>query len=250
MARNLPCVSYMCLIVLAHRANARFPFILAANRDEDYERPSHAADFWPDAPDVLGGRDAVHGGSWLAMAKSGRFAAVTNLRGAERRTRSRGALVRDFVTAETDARSFAESIVADAAEYSGFHLLAGQAGSEILHITPDSWIPLPAGIHAISNAPLGEQWPKTSIAAEAMEAVLRLEDVDAMVDVLMRFLTTPRNTGHVESEIFIAGERYGTRASTVIVGTEREIVFTEWGFGRGGAFAREAPLTLTLSLPR
>lgn len=217
----------MCLIVLAHRVNARFPFVLAANRDEDYERPSHAAAFWPDAPDVLGGRDALHGGSWLAMTRNGRFAAVTNLRGAERRTRSRGALVRDFVMADTEARAFAESIVADAAEYSGFHLLAGQAGGEIVHITPEASMALPAGIHAISNAPTGEQWPKTSIAAEAMEAVLRLEDGDAMVDALMRFLTTPRNTGHVESEIFIAGERYGTRASTVIVASEREIVFVE-----------------------
>ncbi|MFL6248039.1 MAG: NRDE family protein [Thermoanaerobaculia bacterium] len=224
----------MCLIVLANRADARFPFVLAANRDEDYERPSYAADFWPDAPEILGGRDAVLGGSWLAITKSGRFAAVTNLRGAERRSRSRGALVRDFVTSDMDARAFADSVVANAAQYAGFHLLAGVAGSEIVHVTPDSWLPLPTGIHAISNAPLGEEWPKTAIALDAMEAALRLDDP---ADALMRFLTTPRNTGHVESEVFIASERYGTRASTVIAATEREITFAEQGFGRGGAEA-------------
>jgi uncharacterized protein with NRDE domain len=224
----------MCLIVLAHLAAARFPFLLAANRDEDHERPSHAAAFWPDAPHVLGGRDAVHDGSWLAIANNGRFAAVTNLRGAQRRTRSRGALVRDFVTSSVDARAFADSILADASEYAGFHLLAGAIGSEIVHITPESWMPLPAGIHAISNAPLGEEWPKTSIAAAEMASVLRLEDGEGMGEELMRFLTTPRGTGHVESEIFIAGERYGTRASTVIVATGEEVVFTERGFGRGG----------------
>lgn len=222
----------MCLIVLAHRADARFPLVLAANRDEDYERPSYAADFWPDAPDVLGGRDAVLGGSWLAIAKSGRFAAVTNLRGAERRSRSRGALVRDFVTSDVDARAFANAIVADASSYAGFHLLAGVAGGEIVHVTPGSWTPLPAGIHAISNAPLGELWPKTALAAEAMEDVLHR---DHPADALMRFLTTPRQSGRVESEVFITGERYGTRASTVIVATEREIVFAEQGFARGGA---------------
>lgn len=222
----------MCLIVLAHRADPRFPLVLAANRDEDYERPSHAADFWPDAPEVLGGRDAVLGGSWLAIAKSGRFAAVTNLRGAERRTRSRGALVRDFVTADSDARMFADSVVANAPEYAGFHLLAGVAGGEIVHVTPDSWTPLAAGIHAISNAPLGEEWPKTAIAAGTMAEVLRL---DHPADALMRFLTAPRQTRHVESEVFIAGERYGTRASTVIVATEREVAFAEQGFGHGGA---------------
>ena len=219
----------MCLIVLAHRADERFPFVLAANRDEDYERPSHSAGFWPDAPHILGGRDVLHGGSWLAITTSGRFAAVTNLRGAERRTRSRGALVRDFVTSDVDARVFAENILAHASEYSGFHLLIGQAGGEVVHVTPECWIALPNGIHAISNAPLGEEWPKTVIAAEAMPSMLG----DA--EELMRFLTTPRFTGSVESEIFIASERYGTRASTVIVMDAREIVFSEQTYGKGGA---------------
>jgi uncharacterized protein with NRDE domain len=224
----------MCLIVLAHRPGTRFPLVLAANRDEDYDRPSHAAGFWPDFPDVLGGRDAVLGGSWLAIAKHGRFAAVTNLRGAVRKPRSRGALVRDFVTSTIDARAFADAIVAHAAEYAGFHLLVGNAGGEIVHITPDSWMPLAAGIHAISNAPLGESWPKTDVAAEAMASILEIEEVDAMSEALMRFLTTPRNTGRVESEVFLAGDRYGTRASTVIIATAREIAFEERTFARGG----------------
>jgi uncharacterized protein with NRDE domain len=231
----------VCLIVLAHHVDARFPFVLAANRDEDYERPTHATGFWPDAPEVLGGRDAVHGGSWLAITKSGRFAAVTNLRGAERRTRSRGALVRDFATSDVDVREFAQSIVAHASEYSGFHLLAGVAGGEIVHITPESWMALPAGIHAISNAPAGELWPKTTIAREVMEEVLQLESADAIGTALMRFLTTPRNTGNVETEIFIAGERYGTRASTVIVMNAREIVFAERGRD-GASYSRAFPI--------
>jgi hypothetical protein len=91
----------MCLIAIAHRAHARFPLVIAANRDEDYDRPTYDAHFWTDAPDVLGGRDALANGSWLAIARNGRFAAVTNLRGAERKTRSRGALVADFVIGDT-----------------------------------------------------------------------------------------------------------------------------------------------------
>ena len=228
----------MCLIAIAHRASARFPLVLAANRDEDYDRATRDAHWWDDAPDVLGGRDVVHGGSWLAITKSARFAAVTNLRGAEQRTRSRGALVRDFVTSSAEPRVFAESLLREAAEYSGFHLLAGQSGGEIVHITRDSWMPLAIGIHAISNAPLGEHWPKTSIAAEEMESALRLDDADSLLDALMRFLTTPRGTGRVESEIFIASDRYGTRASTVIIVTEKEIVFAEQTFGRGGVARR------------
>ncbi len=217
----------MCLIAIAHRASARFPLVLAANRDEDYARATRNAHWWDDAPDILGGRDVVHGGSWLVITKRATFAAVTNLRGAQQRSRSRGALVRDFVTSSDEPRAFAESLLRDAAEYSGFHLLAGQAGGEIVHVTRDSWLPLAAGIHAISNAPLGEHWPKTSIAVDAMESALRLDDADSMLETLMKFLTSPRGTNRVESEVFIASDRYGTRASTVIIVTENEIVFAE-----------------------
>jgi uncharacterized protein with NRDE domain len=224
----------VCLIAIAHRASVRFPFVLAANRDENYDRASLDAHWWDDAPDVLGGRDVVHGGSWLAITRRARFAAVTNLRGAQQRSRSRGALVRDFVTSSAEPAVFADALLTEAADYSGFHLLAGQAGGEIVHVTRDAFTPLAAGVHAISNAPLGEQWPKTSTAVEAMEAALRFEDADAMVETLMQFLTTPRGTGRVESEVFIKSERYGTRASTVIVVGEGEIVFAEQTFGRGG----------------
>jgi uncharacterized protein with NRDE domain len=217
----------VCLIAIAHRASARFPLVLAANRDEDYARATRDAHWWDDAPDILGGRDVVHGGSWLAVTKQARFAAVTNLRGAQQRSRSRGALVRDFVTSLDESRTFAEALLRESDEYSGFHLLAGQAGGEIVHVTRDSWTPLATGIHAISNAPLGEHWPKTTIAVDAMESALRLDDADSMLDTLMTFLTTPRGTGRVESEVFIASDRYGTRASTVILVAEDEIVFAE-----------------------
>ena len=40
---------------------------LIDNRDEQYARASAPADWWTDAPDVLGGRDLVAGGSWAAV---------------------------------------------------------------------------------------------------------------------------------------------------------------------------------------
>lgn len=224
----------MCLIAIAHDASARFPLVIAANRDEDYGRATHDAHFWSDAPEVLGGRDAVHGGSWLAVTKDARFAAVTNLRGAEQRTRSRGALVRDFVTTPVEPADYAAAIARDAAEYAGFHLLAGAAGGAVYYITPDAQMPLEPGVHAFSNAPAGELWPKMTVAREQMEVALQMDDAAAMVVVLMQFLAAPWGTASFESEVFIAGDRYGTRASTVVVVAEEEILFAEQSFTRGG----------------
>lgn len=224
----------MCLIAIAHRASARFPLVVAANRDEDYERPSHDAHFWRDAPDVLGGRDAVAGGSWLAVTREARFAAVTNLRGAERRTRSRGELVRGFVIAQTRPSAYAAGVAEHAADYSGFHLLIGVAGDELVHMTQEGHSVVEPGILAVSNAPLGEQWEKTRIAVREMEVALAMDDAAQIAIVLMQFLAAPRGTASVESEVFIAGERYGTRASTVLVVTPEEVLFGEQSFTRGG----------------
>ncbi|HVG23538.1 MAG TPA: NRDE family protein [Thermoanaerobaculia bacterium] len=225
----------MCLIALAHRVSEAFPFVLAANRDEDYDRPTHEAHDWSGREDIVGGRDGLHGGTWLAMRRGGRFAAVTNLHGAERRKRSRGFLVRDFVTGEAEVKAYADEIAREAEAYAGFHLIAGQAAGELMYITPEVQRPLDDGLHAFSNAPAGEAWPKTEYAIERLRSALAIANVEALVDELMRFLCTVRGTGDVQSEVFIAGERYGTRSSTVIVATQTEILFAEQSFARGGA---------------
>ena len=225
----------MCLIVIAHNASARFPLVIAANRDEDYDRPTHDAHFWTDAPDVLGGRDAVAGGAWLAITRSGRFAAVTNLRGAEPRSRSRGELVREFVTSTVSSHSYAAEVAGCSDGYAGFHLLVGAVGQALLHVTHDGRsTALADGIHSLSNAPLGEEWPKTAAARQEMGVALRMDDSLSLLAVLMNFLRTPRGTGAVESEIFISGERYGTRASTVVIVDTDETIFVEQSFSRNG----------------
>jgi uncharacterized protein with NRDE domain len=50
----------MCLILLSYRMHPDYPLILAANRDEFYNRPTAPLDWWTDHPDVLAGRDLKH----------------------------------------------------------------------------------------------------------------------------------------------------------------------------------------------
>jgi len=240
----------MCLIALAHRVSEELPLVLAANRDEDYDRPTHDAHHWPEMEDIVGGRDGLYGGSWLAVRRGGRFAAVTNLRGAVRRKRSRGFLVSDFVGGDMDAAAYAETIARDAGDYAGFHLIAGEAAGELTYITPERQTPLEPGIHAFSNAPSDEEWPKTLFAAQSLRNALAITNDEALVDELMRFLRTPRGINNVESEVFIAGDRYGTRSSTVVLATRSEILFAEQSYARGGVLHGERRLfCLVLSSP-
>jgi len=70
----------MCLILFAYKVHPSYNLILAANRDEFYERPSAPAEFWEDAPQVLAGRDLKEGGTWIGIDRAGKFAAITNYR--------------------------------------------------------------------------------------------------------------------------------------------------------------------------
>ncbi|HEY3055001.1 MAG TPA: NRDE family protein [Thermoanaerobaculia bacterium] len=224
----------MCLIAIALGAS-KFSLVIAANRDEDYDRPTLPAHFWADAPNILGGRDALHGGTWLAITRSGRFAAVTNLRGSvrEAQKRSRGELVSNFVRADVAPLPYIKDVAAHAAEYAGFHLIAGTR-SEAVELS-GIVSKLGDGIRALTNAPPGIRWPKADTAEDEMHKLLSTSGADDLASAILQFLSTPLGSGRVESEVFIAGERYGTRSSTAIVATSEHIIFAEQAYARGGA---------------
>src|SRR6188508_3129696 len=70
----------MCTIALMIDVVAGAPLVVAANRDEIYARPTRAPEVLADQPRLVGGRDVLSGGTWLAVRADARFAAVTNQR--------------------------------------------------------------------------------------------------------------------------------------------------------------------------
>lgn len=229
----------MCLIAVAHRVSDRFPLVIAANRDEEYDRPTRPAHFWEDAPDVLGGRDVRHGGSWLAATRGGRVAAVTNLRGsAKPGAPSRGLLVRDFVTSSIDPIAYGEKVQRRKDEYAGFHLIAGEIGGTFVHLADELRL-WPSGIHGVSNGPADARWEKIDRAVEHLREAIEIADAEELAGDLIEFLGTP-TSGEIERTVFVAGTRYGTRSSTAIVATDDEILLVEQEYDRDGA---RPPLT-------
>src|SRR3954466_1864385 len=113
----------MCLIVLAWREVPSFRLVVAANRDEFHRRPAAAAAFWSDRPSILAGRDLEARGTWMGISRNGRFAAVTNYRGAKepRAAESRGALVSGFLNGTSSPENFVKKTRENL--YSGFNLL-------------------------------------------------------------------------------------------------------------------------------
>ena len=122
----------MCLIVFSYQENKEsskaFPgsLILAANRDEYYERPTESMHWW-ESEGVLAGKDLQAGGTWLAISDDGRFAAITNYKeptNGNTDLKSRGELVSNYITSkEVTSSEYLENIKGK--NYAGFNLLLG-----------------------------------------------------------------------------------------------------------------------------
>jgi uncharacterized protein with NRDE domain len=144
----------MCLIVLAWRVHSDFPLVVAANRDEFHARPAAAAAVWRDRPGILAGRDLQAQGTWLGVARNGKFASVTNYRGAHDpgAAESRGALVARFLESGAAPADYVSDISKARSSYSGFNLLVASR-DELWWLSNRDGDPRPLapGFYALGN---------------------------------------------------------------------------------------------------
>jgi hypothetical protein len=148
----------VCTVVVLIRPGHPWPVVLAANRDERIDRAWDApAQWWPDHPRVIGGRDRSAGGTWMALGPSGVMAAVLNRPGTlgpAAGKRSRGEL--PLLAASQPSAAEAAGVIAglDAGLWRGFNLVVADAGGAwflrgIGQGRPDA-APLPEGLHMIT----------------------------------------------------------------------------------------------------
>lgn len=227
----------MCLLLIAIDAAPGLPLLLLGNRDEFRARASATAKPWDEDSRVVGGRDLVAGGSWLAMRTDGRWAAVTNVRSGLPATapRSRGWLVRDFVLGDASPREFVSALHADVESYGAFNVVVGDRETTWAYGTADlAPRELVAGVHVISNGRIGVHWPKTERLQQRFVEEISF-DRDADDARLLDLLIDERqpsdedlpDTGvGIELErllatVFVRGSaQYGTRASTLAYFTD------------------------------
>lgn len=227
----------MCLITFAFNVDPQYPLLLAANRDEFHARPAAKMGWWADRPNVLAGRDLREGGSWLGVSRSGRAAAVTNVRipsdMSEKRDRSRGALIADYLSSSLSADEFVESLQREAAEYGAFNLLLYAHEDRSLRYVSN----VPAyrskavspGVHALSNARLDTPWPKACAATQAMrdwvaqggsqdetKVLAAMRDPAQATDAELPRTGVPLELERMLSSAFIISPEYGTRCTTFV----------------------------------
>ena len=234
----------MCLILFSYKTHPKYKLIVAANRDEFYERKTSPADFWDDHPQVLAGRDLEAMGTWMGINKNGRISMLTNYRdlaNLKPHAPTRGHLVSNFLITEASPDDYLTAIDPLASKYNDYNLLLGSID--------DLWyysnrqrkkIMLGSGIYGLSNHLLDTSWPKVVLGKKRLQEIMR-EDVVTegdLLDMLYMEMKAPDeelpDTGvgiemeRMLSPMFIKSSKYGTRCSTVlIISNENEVTFAE-----------------------
>ncbi|MEB4593198.1 NRDE family protein [Candidatus Thiothrix sp. Deng01] len=226
----------MCFALLALQQRPDYPFILAANRDEFFHRAALPLHAWEDFPGVVGGRDVESAGSWLVLnQQDARLALVTNHRSGSPQTaeRSRGLLVRDMVTATTEVETSLQTLADGQQRYAGFNLITGKLPDQLYYFSNrngQAATRLQPGVHALSNAFLDTPWPKVQRGKQHFTRLVH-DPAELLVEDLFALLADKTPAADAElpdtgigldkerwlSPIFISGEHYGTRCSTVIL---------------------------------
>jgi uncharacterized protein with NRDE domain len=238
----------MCLIAFAIGAHARWPLLIAANRDEQFERPTLPLQRWrsPSGATLISGRDERAGGTWLGLSTTGRVAMLTNVREPNMApgARSRGDLPLAWLEGQHDADAFFGKL--ELQDYSGFNLVIGDLAAGQWH-----WLSnrmsgpqgieagrqqerLSAGVYGLSNAFLDTPWPKTVRLRQTLaQALTQAKDAEPLREQLWQALANRDqpaedllpHTGvpwSSEKELSTAlvrfpDGRYGTRSSMLVL---------------------------------
>jgi uncharacterized protein with NRDE domain len=208
----------MCTLIALHRCIDGAPLVIAANRDEFFERPAEGPALWETAAGrVVAPRDVRAGGTWLGVNAQGVFAALTNRRSEpDPSRRSRGLLVLDALAAGSASAAADQLAELPSDAYNPFNLLV--ADSRTAHVVsydrkPER-IDLEPGAHVIGNVHPGDRTGKLerlrSHAASAGEG-----PADAVLDRLALACRSHEGDGELDRACVHAGP-YGTRSSTLL----------------------------------
>jgi uncharacterized protein with NRDE domain len=252
----------MCILFVAVNQHQDYPLIIAANRDEFFARPTTASYFWPDSPEcpgktaeslgkrpqLLAGKDEQAGGTWMGITSTGRLAALTNVREPEKTKQNvitRGQLVSQYLQGQQQQVEYLAQLQRSQTQYNGYNLLFGPWNNlQVYNNHLDQVEQLSTGVYGLSNASLNSPWPKInkgtaqlaeychdghSIETEKLFALLK--DMHPAEDLDLPETGVPIEWERRLSSIFIPGEDYGTRSSTVLlVDKKQQITWKERTF--------------------
>ncbi|MUK88862.1 hypothetical protein GMD78_10705 [Ornithinibacillus sp. L9] len=254
----------MCLINFQFHEHPAYKLIVAANRDEFYNRPTAQATFWEDHPNILAGRDLLQMGTWLGITKQGKFAALTNYRDPAHMgvgKRSRGEIVSNYLASHTLPSDYLQDIQDKKDHYIGFNVLVGNLDQLYYYNNIEDEIKeIERGqTYGLSNHFLNTPWPKVIKGKNNLQQYVKNKK-ELSIDELFHILMDAEEAKDEElpdtgvgsklerklSPLFIDMPDYGTRCSTILlVNQDNQVTFVERTY-KSGKYVDEKKYTFQI----
>lgn len=259
----------MCILLIAIKQHPDYPLVVAANRDEYHQRGSRSMHWWQQHPTILAGRDLVAGGTWLGVNAGGQLAAVTNFRAPKKQRDeavSRGLLPLRFLAVgaankASQIQEYSQFLAQQHNNYNPFNLVYGDRDN--LYVFGHGHAkarPLTPGCYALSNGNIDQPWPKMSRGVKLLRELLRelprklprkliSESATIAFSQLLPIMTDQQRAAPQQlpdtgvsrrreselSSIFIRGDNYGTRTTTLLLFSTGRIDIAEYNYDNSGA---------------
>ena len=205
----------MCILAIQYQLVDDSPILVAANREEFYDRVSHSPSIQSGKPRVLCGIDQQAGGTWLGVNQNGMLVAVSNRPKIQRPVapRSRGVLCRELLRC-TSSRSALDQAQEELStgNYDGVNfVIADQESAWVVHGGDElNAVELDQGLSIIANGDVND--PRDERVKLAFR-LLTLQTLDSPV----KFLA-------VASKVFARAPSVPGRPTMVVRGRDRGTV--------------------------
>jgi uncharacterized protein with NRDE domain len=231
----------VCTLAIYFRMLPDYPLLVAANRDEQYDRPSAPPSLLGNGPKMIAGRDLRAGGTWLGINEHGVLAAMLNRRVNSQNVsfpdaRSRGQLCLDLLA----HRSAAEAeifIRAHRVRYNPFTALVADRNSALVSYNVGKEIliqKLQPGLHVFSSAAEFDMHSAKadraySLFGELVEELRRAGnnalDAPAALHSALRDHSLPPGSNDAGDAVCVHRDNSGTVSSGIVVLTTSESRF-------------------------
>jgi hypothetical protein len=210
----------MCLLAIQYRLVPEAPILVAANREESYDRPWQNPSIQPGKPRVMCGVDAKAGGTWLGVNQNGLLIAASNrFKFANPQApKSRGVLCLELLRANSARQAVdmaLEELSVNKFEGVNFVIADSESGWVVHHHDDTEVVRLEEGLNIIANGDVND--PRDE-RVKLARRLLTLQTLDSPVKFLAvaskAFARTP--VGPDRPSMVIRGKEKGTVSSTLI----------------------------------
>jgi len=225
----------MCTLALYFQQFTEYPLVVAANRDEHFDRPSGSPQVLADKPWVFGGKDHLAGGTWLGVNRNGMLVGILNRRSGVNQegagVKSRGLLCLEVLKANAPKEAVEILRREKATAYRPFNLLFANATEAVVAFNTEKdidCVTLDKGLHVLSNIsiyapPAGKADNAYGLFTEAVGQIDQ-GDRSSFVGSFKGILSNHSVHGKRGSRdaICVHSEGYGTVSSTIIFYRDHE----------------------------